>query len=134
MSDMTTLDTPVKPTLSDERKRELRDWWESIRAGRVNPAPLEVPQPVKDEVQAALAEAKAVGDDKSRRFQERSGTLSYLFGGRSILTLDGPGGCAILAAGDEEVALFYASSPPGLIERVRNESPVPWEDDECLFG
>jgi hypothetical protein len=129
MPDHTTITTPAeKPGLTDERKRELLEYWNKIASGPFVPEPTPMPEIVRKKVEEDIAEVPIAISAKARKMIERDRLFGYLYPDTVIVILELPGGPAVLAAGAEEFELFFQSMPRAMRDRVRVEHTGYWEE------
>jgi hypothetical protein len=129
MAKHTTITPPAeKPGLTDERKAELLDYWGKIASGSLVPEPTPMPDIVRKEVEKEIASLRIAITLDARKMIERDFLLGYLYPDTVIVSLELPGGPAVLAAGAEEFELFFQSMPRAFRDRVRVENTGYWEE------
>jgi hypothetical protein len=115
--------------LSEERKQELLAYWREVFAGRIQPELLRITPEVEEAVRAKERTFPRRITAAARQSLLTDSALSWHHGGKVVVCLETPAGCAVLAAGAAEFLLFLGSVPSEQRSCVEVTYPGFWEED-----
>jgi len=117
--------------LSEERKQALLTFWRDTLSGKIQPEVLRVTPEVEAAVRSEERRFPGPISAAAKKRLLEDYALSRYHGGRPVVCLHSPAGCAVLADGTAELLFFEESVPPEQRRRLRITYPGPWEQEEA---